>query len=81
MAAELEACGAETYAVYSNVQSVDAVSVSEKLKEEGEAPLLILITYSSLPKIHEALQRARTDDPELCFTACCFDEAHNLHTA
>ena len=78
---ELEACGADIYAVYSNVQSVDVVAISEKLKEEGEAPLLILTTYSSLPKIHEALRRARRDAPELCFTACCFDEAHNLHTA
>ena len=80
-AVELEACGAEIYAVYSNVQSVDVVAISEKLKEEGEAPLLILTTYSSLPKIHEALRRARHAAPDLCFTACCFDEAHNLHTA
>ena len=79
--AELEACDAEIYPVYSNVQSVDVVAISEKLKEEGEAPLLILTTYSSLPKIHDALKRARRDAPDLCFTACCFDEAHNLHTA
>ena len=46
-----------------------------------DAPLLILTTYSSLPKIHDALRRARRDAPDLCFTTCCFDEAHNLHTA
>ena len=79
-AAELRDCGAEIYAVYSNVQSVDSIAIAEKLKEEDEAPLLILTTYSSLPKIHDALKRARCDIPDLCFTTCCFDEAHNVHT-
>jgi superfamily II DNA or RNA helicase len=80
-ASELRDCGAEVFPVYSNAASVSAEAIAQKLKEEGDEPLLLLTTYASLPKVHEALRLARRDEPELCFTACCFDEAHNLHTA
>ena len=80
-ASELQGCGAELFAVYSNETSVDVEAIAEKLKEESDEPLILLTLYASLPKVHEALKLARRDEPNLCFTACCFDEAHNLHTA
>ena len=78
--AELDGCGAKVLEVYSNAVHVGKETIAARLKEGGDKPLLILTTYSSLTRIHEALAHARKDEPGLGFTTCCFDEAHNLHT-
>jgi hypothetical protein len=67
--------------VYSNVSTLSAETLTERLLERHDLPLMVLTTYASLAKVDAAIKLAHHRDTSVFFTATCFDEAHNLHTA